>query len=184
MKRFLYAFVYTGLVVLANPALADVAAATAAREGDMKKMNFHSEPTAVGTSEFTTFDGEPLSLADYQGKWVLVNFWATWCAPCRHEMPMLSELQTELGGDDFEVLTIATGRNPQTAMQKFFDEIGVSNLPLNRDPKSELAREMAVLGLPITVILNPEGQEVGRLQGDAEWSSDSAKAMLQALIDS
>ncbi len=182
MKRFLYALVYTGLVVLANPALADMDAAAAAREGDMKKMNFHSEPKPAGTSEFTTFDDEPLSLSDYEGKWVLVNFWATWCAPCRKEMPMLSELQTELGGDDFEVVTIATGRNPPSAMETFFEEIEVTNLPLNRDPKSALAREMGVLGLPITVILNPEGQEVGRLQGDAEWDSDSAKAMLQALI--
>ncbi|SNR37606.1 TlpA family protein disulfide reductase [Puniceibacterium sediminis] len=189
MKRYLLAFVYTGLVVLANPTLADVDAASALREGDMKKMNFHSVPKAVGTSQFTGFDQKPLSLADYQlsladyqGKWVLLNFWATWCAPCRKEMPMLSELQTELGGENFEVVTIATGRNPPSAMQKFFNEIRVTNLPLHRDPKSLLAREMGVLGLPITVIINPEGQEVGRLQGDAEWSSDSAKAMLRALI--
>ncbi len=182
MKRFLHALVYTGLVVLANPALADLDAAAALREGDMKKMNFHAEPQAAGTSEFTTFEGEPLTLADYQGKWVLVNFWATWCAPCRKEMPMLAELQTELGGEEFEVVTIATGRNPPAAMEKFFEEIGVTNLPLHRDPKSALAREMSVLGLPITLILDPEGQEVGRLQGDAEWNSDSAKAMLRALI--
>ena len=182
MKRFLLAFVYTGLGLLANPALADTEAAAALRDGDMKKMNFHSEPQAAGTSEFATFDGDPLSLEEYRGKWVLVNFWATWCAPCREEMPMLSDLQRELGGDDFDVVTIATGRNPPAAMQKFFEEIGVDNLPLHRDPKSALAREMSVLGLPITVILNPEGQEVGRLQGDADWSSDPAKDMLRALI--
>ena len=182
MKRFLLAFVYTGLAMLANPALADTGAAAALRDGDMKKMNFHAEPQAAGTSEFTTFDGDPLTLAEFQGKWVLVNFWATWCAPCREEMPMLSDLQRDLGGGDFEVVTIATGRNPPSAMEKFFEEIGVDNLPLHRDPKSTLAREMSVLGLPITVILNPEGQEVGRLQGDADWSSDAAKDMLRALI--
>ena len=94
---------------------------------------------------------------------------------------MLSALQEEFGGDDFEVLTIATTRNPPPAMQAFFEEIGVENLPLHRDPGSTLAREMAVLGLPVTVILNPEGEEIARLQGDADWSSDSAKAVIRAL---
>lgn len=96
---------------------------------------------------------------------------------------MLSELQTELGGDAFEVVTLATGRNAPPAMKKFFDEIGVDNLPLHRDPQSAIAREMGVFGLPITVILTPEGQEIARLQGDAHWNSDSAKAILRALIE-
>ncbi|SHH62616.1 TlpA family protein disulfide reductase [Marivita hallyeonensis] len=182
MKKTLAAILYTGLVTLANPALADLSAAEAMRQGDMKKLTFHSEAQQAGTAEFTTFEGEPVSLADYHGKWVLLNFWATWCAPCRKEMPMLSELQTEFGGEDFEVVTIATGRNPPPAMKTFFDEIGVGNLPLHRDPKSGLAREMGVLGLPITVILNPEGQEVARLRGDADWASDNAKAILRTIL--
>src|SRR6056297_4214555 len=183
MKNILAAILYTGLVALANPAFADLAKAAAMRDGDMKKLTFHSEPKPAGTTEFITFDGEPLSLGEYEGKWVLLNFWATWCAPCRKEMPMLSELQTELGGDAFEVVTLATGRNAPPAMKKFFDEIGVDNLPLHRDPQSAIAREMGVFGLPITVILTPEGQEIARLQGDAHWNSDSAKAILTALID-
>ena len=182
MKKTLSAILYTGLVMLANPALADLSAAEAMREGDMKKLVFHATPEAAGTSEFATFDGDPLSLSDYSDKWVLLNFWATWCAPCRKEMPMLSELQTEFGGEDFEVVTIATGRNPPPAMETFFDEIGVDNLPLHRDPKSGLAREMGVLGLPITVILNPEGEEVARLRGDADWASDNAKAILRTIL--
>lgn len=95
---------------------------------------------------------------------------------------MLSELQTEFGGDDFEVVTIATGRNPPPAMKTFFEDIGVTNLPLHRDPKSALAREMGVLGLPITVILNPDGQEVARMRGDADWASDNAKDILRAIL--
>ena len=95
---------------------------------------------------------------------------------------MLSELQTEFGGGDFEVVTVATGRNPPPAMQSFFDEIGVDNLPLHRDPKSGLAREMGVLGLPITVILNPEGQEIARMRGDADWASDNAKNILKTIL--
>jgi len=182
MKRFMVAALYTALVALANPASADMDAAKAAVEGDMRKLVFHTEPKAAGSADFMTFEGGPLNLSQWQGKWVVLNFWATWCAPCRKEMPMLSELQTELGGDTFEVLTIATSRNPPAKMQAFFDEIGVGNLPLHRDPKSTLARQMAVLGLPVTVILNPEGMEVARLTGDADWSSDSAKAVLAAMI--
>jgi len=181
MKRSFLALVYTALVGLANPGAADPATAEALRDGDMKKLVF-SDPQPAGSSDFQSFDGEPLNLSQYQGKWVLVNFWATWCAPCRHEMPMLSELQRELGGDSFEVVTIATGRNAPQGMKSFFEEVGVDNLPLHRDPKSELAREMSVLGLPITVILNPEGQEIARLRGDADWASDNAKAVLAALI--
>jgi thiol-disulfide isomerase/thioredoxin len=183
MKNTLAAILYTGLVGLANPAFADLAKAEAMRDGDMKKLTFHSAPKPAGTAEFITFDGAPLSLDEYEGKWVLLNFWATWCAPCRKEMPMLSELQTEFGGPDFDVVTVAAGRNPPPAMETFFDEIGVDNLPLHRDPKSGLAREMGVLGLPITVILNPEGNEVARMRGDANWASDNAKAILRTILE-
>ena len=96
---------------------------------------------------------------------------------------MLSELQAELGGDDLDVVTVATGRNPLPAITTFFNEIGVDNLPRHRDPKQRISREMQVFGLPITVIMNREGQEIARLQGDAHWNSDSAKAILRALID-
>lgn len=95
---------------------------------------------------------------------------------------MLSEIQTNLGGETFEVVTIATGRNPQPAIDRFFEEIGVENLPKYLDPRSSLARDMAVLGLPITLILDPEGNEIARMRGDAEWNSESAYAVLEALL--
>ena len=184
MKILSALVLYTCLALGANASLADTAALEAMREGDMKKLNFHSAPRDVSQAAFDLEDGGTGTLADFEGRIVVLNFWATWCAPCRAEMPMLSDLQTQLGGDDFEVLTIATGRNPPPAMKAFFDEIGVDNLPLHRDPRQKLAREMGVLGLPITVILDRSGQEIARLQGDAHWNSDSAKAILQALIDS
>lgn len=183
MKHLGFALLYTAFGLLANPAVADLDAAAALRAGDMKKLAFHETAKPASTRAFETFDGAPVSLADYEGKWVLVNFWATWCAPCRKEMPALSELQAELGGERFDVVTIASGRNPKPAMKKFFDEIDVSNLPLHRDPKQMLARDMAVLGLPITVLLNPEGEEVARLRGDADWASDDAIAVLRAAIE-
>ncbi len=182
MRRVFLALIYTALAGLAIPAQADVQTAAALRTGDMKKLNFHAAPKAAGDAAFMQFDGAPVSLDSYRGKWVLVNFWATWCAPCRKEMPALSELQAELGGETFEVVTIATGRNAPEGMQRFFDEIGVDNLPLHRDPRQALARQMAVLGLPITVLLNPAGEEVARLRGDADWASDSAKAVIAALL--
>lgn len=180
MRLFL-AVLYTALAVSANAAHADVGAAEAAREGSMKKLLF-AEPVAVSEETFTDPDGGEHRLADFEGKHVLVNFWATWCAPCRKEMPMLSELQTEFGGDGFEVVTIATGRNSVQGIRKFFEEVGVDNLPLYLDPKSSLGRDMGVLGLPITVILDPDGREIARMRGDAEWNSESAKAVIRALI--
>ncbi|WP_104019569.1 TlpA family protein disulfide reductase [Roseovarius nitratireducens] len=183
MKRLLGIVLYMGLALGANAAMADTAALEALREGDMKKLMFHSAPKPAPQVEFESEDGSSATLADYQGRHVVVNFWATWCAPCRVEMPMLSNLQAEMGGEDFEVVTIATGRNPPPAMKAFFDEIGVDNLPLHRDPKSALARQMGIFGLPITVILDPQGREIARLQGDAHWDSKSAKAIIGAMID-
>ena len=178
--RKLLAVLYTGLALTANAALADTAELEALREGTMKKLIF-SEPAPVSDVAFTDPDGGEFRLSDFQGKTILLNFWATWCAPCRKEMPMLAELQTEFGGETFEVVTIATGRNSIPGIRRFFDEIEVDNLPLYLDPKQKLGRDMGVLGLPITVILSPEGQEIARMRGDAEWNSDSAKAIIRAL---
>ncbi len=183
MKHILAAALYMALALGATPGSADIAAASEARVGDMKKLVFHSAPKATPSVPFDLADDAgTATLADYKGKVVLLNFWATWCAPCRKEMPHLAELQTELGGDDFEVLTIATGRNSPVGIKRFFDEIGVENLPRHQDPKQQLAAQMAIFGLPITVILDADGNEIARMRGDADWASDSAKAVLRALL--
>lgn len=184
MRKLVAALMYTALLSGANLAHADMSAIAAMRSGDMGKLNIHSEAKAVSAQAYIKEDGSEGTLADHTGKIILLNFWATWCAPCRKEMPMLSELQRELGGDNFEVLTLATGRNALPAMKKFFNEIGVDNLPLHRDPKQKIARDMGVLGLPITVILNTDGKEIARLRGDADWASDNAKDILRAIIKS
>ena len=160
----------------------DPAEMQAMLEGSMKKLRFHPSPQALPAVGFITDAGDEAMLLDFKGKYLLVNFWATWCAPCRKEMPMLSALQEAYAGERFEVLTIATGRNPLPAMEAFFDEIGVTNLPLHRDPKQALARSMDVIGLPVTVLIDPEGREIARMLGDADWNSDSARAMLERLI--
>ncbi len=182
MLRYALAVLYTALVFGANPAAADIAAADALRAGDMKKLAFHAAAVPVPEIGLIGMDDSAHSLAEYKGKWVVVNFWATWCPPCRKEMPSLDRLQAELGGDAFAVVTVATGRNPPQAITKFWEEAGIMNLQPLRDPKSELGRAMAVLGLPVTVILNPEGQEVARLIGDADWGGPEALTMFRALI--
>ncbi|MEM9576433.1 MAG: TlpA disulfide reductase family protein [Pseudomonadota bacterium] len=187
MKKLLFALVYTalsfGAIATAPAARADLAAAAELREGDMKKLIFRDAPKPVSNAAFfLADDGGEATLEVYRGKFVLLNFWATWCAPCRKEMPQLSELQTEFGGEDFEVLTIATGRNSPTGIKKFFDEIGVENLPRHQDPKQALASQMGIFGLPITVLIDPEGNEVARLRGDADWASDTAKAIIATVI--
>jgi thiol-disulfide isomerase/thioredoxin len=161
---------------------ADIAKLEELRDGTLKKLDFLSEPKPAGKAAYHTEDGGTATLADHKGRYVLVNFWATWCAPCRKEMPGLDKLQAEFGGDDFEVLTIATGKNIPARIDKFFEETGVTNLPRSTDPTSKLAREMGVLGLPASVILAPDGMEIARMTGDAEWDSDSAKAIFAALL--
>ncbi|MBL4767111.1 MAG: TlpA family protein disulfide reductase, partial [Rhodobacteraceae bacterium] len=121
MRLIRSALLYISLALGANTAMADMSSIIALREGDMKKLNFHSEPKQVPQVVFTLEDDTgTATLADYQGKYILLNFWATWCAPCRAEMPMLAALQDEFGGDTFEVLTLATGRNSPNGIKKFF----------------------------------------------------------------
>lgn len=182
MTRLLAAMLYTVSAILANPALADEwSEVEALRDGDMKKLVFAAEPSEVPDIEIVDASDRPVRLSDMRGEWLVVNFWATWCAPCRVEMPTLAALQTDMEDLPVRVVTIATGRNSVTGIRKFFEEIDVTNLPEYRDPRQALARQLAILGLPITIIVDPQGREVARLRGDAHWDSESAVAILTAL---
>lgn len=181
MKRFLAALVYTGLIALANPSAAEMSDIAALREGDMKKLVLHDTPKDIPDLEILDETDTPRRLSDHAGKWLVVNFWATWCAPCRKEMPTLSNLQTRMSDQPVEVVTIATGRNPAAAVDRFLEEIGADNLPQYRDPKQALARQIGIMGLPVTLIVDPDQKEIARLIGDAHWDSDSALAILEAL---
>ncbi len=184
-RKFLFSILYAALTLGANPVFAekiDLSAVSELREGDMKKLVFHSEARDIKVKTFLDVDGNEASLDDYKGKVVLLNFWATWCAPCREEMPAIDALQAELGGDHFAVVPVATGRNPVPIVKKFFDKINVTNLPILLDPTQEMGRGNGVFGLPTTLILNAEGQEIGRMLGDADWHSPEAITVIKALL--
>ena len=178
MLRFLV--LYLALSLGANAAAA--ADLEALKAGDMRKLVVFEEPLPTPELPFVDETGTERSLNEFRGKVIVLNFWATWCAPCRKEMPQLAALQDAMGGDDLQVVTIATGRNPRPAMEAFLDEIGVENLPLHTDARQNLARSFGVLGLPVTIVLDREGQEIARLQGDADWTSESAQAILAAVL--
>jgi thiol-disulfide isomerase/thioredoxin len=177
------AVLYLGAVLGANADTArDIPALEALRDGPLVKLQFHAEPRPGSDLPFVLPDETQSSLAAYDGKIVVLNFWATWCAPCRKEMPGLERLQSTLGGDDLAVVTLATGRNSVAGIAKFFDETGLTALPQYRDIQQGIARAMEVPGLPTTVILDRQGREIARLVGDAEWDTPSALAILGALI--
>ena len=150
------------------------------REGDMLKLQLGADRGSGVV--FTHQDGAALTLAAFEGKFVVLNFWATWCAPCRKEMPSLNKLQTKFGGDNFKVITIATGHNPIPAIKNFFKKEDITELPILLDPKQELVKKMSIFGLPSTIILDPRGREIARLRGDAEWADENAFVIIKALI--
>lgn len=131
-------------------------------------------------------DGQPVTLSDWRGKTVLVNFWATWCAPCRKEMPMLDALQAEFGGDDFEVVAINMDTQDPEKAPDFLAEIGVTHLPNFNDPENAIVRTLRAdnrrFGFPTTILIDGEGCEIGTLLGPAEWDSEDAKTMIRAVL--
>ena len=161
----------------------DRAALDALRQGEMAKLVLHDEVRPPIEEPFRDGEGGEVRLADFSGKVVLVNLWATWCAPCRAEMPSIDRLAAEMAGEDLAVVALSTDRFGAERIQAFFDEIGVEHLAVYQDKRSELARAAGAMGLPVTLILDREGREVARLTGDAEWDSPEAKAFLARLIE-
>ena len=174
---------YTALLIGANAALAapDRATLEALREGGMKKLVF-AEPAPVPDIAFTGRDGAAHKLSEWSGQWLLVNFWATWCAPCRKEMPSLYALQGSFGDKGLTVLPIASGPNAPAALDRFLGDAGVTGLTIYLDPTQALSRQVGVLGLPTTLLIDPSGRIVARMVGDADWSGDSARAIIAALL--
>ncbi len=152
--------------------------------GDMRKLVFSDRLVESGLqTAFERADGSELDLRSFAGSYVLLNFWATWCAPCREEMPALDLLEREFASERFRVVAVASGRNPLEDIQAFYHENEVTSLEVFRSPDSKLARNFAVLGLPMTIILDPEGQEIARMIGAADWYSDAARNLIGDLTN-
>lgn len=137
-------------------------------------------PVPVPEIDFENAGGQPKTLADFRGKVVLLNVWATWCAPCRKEMPTLDRLQAKLGGPDFEVVALSMDRGGLDKVKKFFAEIGIEHLALNIDTSGKAMFTLGALGLPMTLLIDRDGKEIGRLIGPAEWDSPDMVAFIRS----
>jgi thiol-disulfide isomerase/thioredoxin len=148
--------------------------------GSFADFTVNAAPSPAPEVGFT-LDGRPMSLADFRGRVVLVNFWATWCGPCVAEMPSLDRLEAELGGKDFTVLTLSEDRNP-AVIAPFYEKHGLRRLKRYHDPSGALSRAFGIRGLPTTVLIDRRGREVGRIEGPAEWDSPAALALIRHFI--
>lgn len=152
--------------------------------GEVAAFQVASEPVSLASLAFEKADGAKVTLADYAGKTVLLNLWATWCAPCRKEMPALDRLEASEGGKDFAVVPVSIDTQGLDKPKAFLTEIGVKALPLHADPTTKIftglkSHAMAV-GLPTTVLVDKNSCALGVMSGPAEWDSDDAKALIAA----
>jgi thiol-disulfide isomerase/thioredoxin len=154
----------------------------AAATGEVAAMLPADPPQSLKTLAFNAPDGQAMTLADRAGKTLLVNLWATWCAPCRAEMPALDALQKELGSEKFEVVAVNVDTGDDAKPKKFLADIGVEALGYYRDNTmaafEELKTRGLALGLPVTLLVDGEGCLLAHMNGPAEWSSDDAKKLI------
>ena len=150
--------------------------------GEMAAFVFKSVPEELPPAPFVDAEGRERTLADWKGKVVLLNLWATWCAPCRKEMPGLDRLQAEMGSDRFEVVAVSVDRTGTAGAKKFLDQINVRNLAVLADPNARMATTFKAVGLPATLLIGADGREIGRLVGPAEWDTPEAKALVRAAL--
>jgi thiol-disulfide isomerase/thioredoxin len=138
-------------------------------------------PKPIPAIRFEDDQGRARSLADFRGKAVLLNIWATWCSPCRREMPSLDRLQGMLGGADFEVVALSMDRSGIEVVRKFYADVGIRNLAIYIDTSMKATRELGAVGVPATLLLDREGRELGRLIGPAEWDEPEIVEFLRRI---
>jgi thiol-disulfide isomerase/thioredoxin len=150
-------------------------------EGEMSAfVSLDDAPPRPGHT-FVDPEGVERTLADFEGQVILVNYWATWCAPCVVEMPALDALQARYGGADFQVVTISADRRIEAATA-FFEETGLEYLPNYHDNSFAGPTAVGARGLPVSILYNRQGVEMGRMPRDAEWNSEDAHALIEAAI--
>ena len=139
-------------------------------------------PKALPELHLEDAQGGKRTLADFRGKVVLLNIWATWCAPCREEMPALDRLQAQLGGGAFQVVAVSVDQQGPEIAQRFFREIGVKSLDFYIDRSARAAFQLEAPGLPVSLLIDRQGREVGRKLGAAQWDSPSVVEDLRRRI--
>lgn len=150
--------------------------------GEMADFEYAFPPRGAPKIPFE-HDGASVSLKDFRGKAVLVNFWATWCAPCLKELPSLDALQGRLGGRKFQVVAIAADHRGPQAAQTFLDRLEIKNLELYADPRLAMASSIGGANvLPVSILYDAKGQEVGRLVGEADWASPEAQRLVASVL--
>lgn len=174
--------VVLAVFVLAGVINTGAVSVSSAADSGIEKLKWHEEPIAAPQTAFQDGAGADVTLADYAGKVVVVNLWATWCAPCIHEMPTLDALQADLGGARLKVIALSQDREGERVARPFIEKNGWSNLDLFVSDGTSFAREAKVRGLPTTLIISPEGLEVARLEGTAVWDAPEIKAVLTELM--
>jgi thiol-disulfide isomerase/thioredoxin len=154
-------------------------------KGELAALSVAAEPRRPEQFAFEREDGGKLTLADFRGRAVLLNLWATWCVPCRAEMPALDRLQAEKGGPGFEVVAVNVDTARLERRAAFLDSIGVKTLARYADPSGDafetLRKDGKALGLPVTLIVDKDGCEIGAVEGGAKWDSAEAQALIETL---
>ena len=171
-----------GLAVLAASTVVIYLATSERPTGPRSGVGWANSPQPVPDIRFQGADGKPHALSDFRGKVVLLNVWATWCAPCRKEMPALDRLQQTLGGAEFEVIALSIDSGGAAAVRRFYDEIGIRSLALYVDPSMAASSKLRTVGIPTTLLLDREGRERWRKTGPAEWDSPEIIESLRAKL--
>ena len=165
-----------------NDAATGSGPATAAAPERIGRFTLHDQPRPLPALRFVDADGREMQLSDFRGKVVLLNIWATWCVPCRKEMPQLDQLQARLGDQDFEIVPLSIDRGGLFVVKSFFNELDLQHLRVFLDQSSAASRELGVVGLPTTLLVDREGRELGRLIGPTEWDGPEIDRTIKSAI--
>ena len=147
-----------------------------------KNFVMHDAPKPVAAIRFENGESQPQNLADFKGRVILLNIWATWCVPCRKEMPALDRLQATLGGPGFEVIPVSIDRGGIETVRKFYTEIGARNVRIYIDSSGKVLPALGVVGLPTTLLIDRAGREIGRIVGPTEWDAPEIVEFLRPII--
>ena len=156
---------------------------TAARSDEGFSFSALKTPRPLPELKFVDGEGREMALEAFEGQIVLLNIWATWCVPCREEMPALDRLQAKLGGPDFRVVPLSIDREGLSTVKTFYQELGLKNLGIYVDRTGRASRQLRVVGIPTTLLVDRQGREIGRTVGPAEWDSEEVVGVLEQYME-